>query len=124
MDTATHTDTPAAADTSTEETSLGAPPHVEGLLCYALGFITGIVFYLLEKKSTFVRFHAVQSTVVFLALFVVQVVVAFIPVVGSIASMVLGLGGLLLWIFLMVKAFRGERYALPRIGDIATKHAG
>jgi len=47
------------------ETSIGMQPNLAGLLCYFLGFITGLVFYLVEKKNHFVRFHAMQSLVVF-----------------------------------------------------------
>jgi uncharacterized membrane protein len=47
---------------------------VAGLLCYLLGFITGIVFLVVEKKSGFVKFHAKQSTITFLGLFVISTV--------------------------------------------------
>ena len=45
------------------ETSIGMQPNLAGLLCYFFGFITGLVFYLIEKKNKFVRFHAMQSMV-------------------------------------------------------------
>ena len=87
-------------------------------LSYLLGFITGI-FFLLTSKDSFVRFHAMQSTVLFVGFFVVNIVLNFIPGIGAILSPLLGLLSLFLWIFLMIKAHQGEKYKLPYIGDIA-----
>jgi len=55
-----------------KKTSLGLKENLEGALAYALGFLTGILFFLLEKESKFVKFHAVQSTLTFLAIFVID----------------------------------------------------
>ncbi|MFW6052713.1 MAG: DUF4870 domain-containing protein [Desulfosalsimonas sp.] len=92
--------------------------NIEALLCYVLGWLTGIVFLLLEKENLFVRFHAMQSLVVFLPLTVLVVVLSWIPVIGFL-SMIISLLGIVLWIFLMIKAFQGERYKLPWAGDFA-----
>jgi len=125
--------TPTTAEASDNTTSpsggsevcLGLKENVAGLLCYALGFISGIAFLLLEKKNGFVRFHAMQSTITYLALLVINIplgiVLGFIPIVGPLISMVIGVAMLGLWIFLMMKAYRGERYHLPRVGEIAEK---
>lgn len=64
------------------KTALGIDENIEGLLCYVLGFITGILFLVLEKDNKFVRFHAMQSIVTFLAFFVVSMVIGFIPILG------------------------------------------
>jgi uncharacterized membrane protein len=103
--------------------STGMEANVAGLLCYLLGVITGIVFLVLERQSSFVRFHAVQSTVTFGSILVIQAFAGFIPMIGGMVVFVLGPLSLLLWILLMVKAYQGERYKLPVVGDIAEQHA-
>jgi len=103
------------------KTSLGLDENIEGLLCYVLGWITGIVFLVLEKENKFVKFHAMQSLVTFLVLFVVSLVIGMIPFVGVIISPLIGLLGLILWILLMYTAFKGERFKLPIVGDFAEK---
>ena len=107
-----------------EESSLGLDPKLAGLLTYLFGFVTGILFLVLEKKNSFVRFHAYQSTVTFLAIFVLNVVLGVIPVLGTLASAIIGLASLVLWVLLMVKAFQGERFKLPMVGDMAEDRAG
>lgn len=105
------------------KTTLGIDENIEGLLCYVLGWLTGLVFLLLEKKSRFVRFHAMQSLVVFLALFVLSLVTGWIPVIGPLLAVIILPLGLILWILLMFKAFQGEKYKLPWFGDFADKKA-
>lgn len=106
------------------KTALGIDENIEGLLCYVLGFLTGILFLVLEKDNKFVRFHAMQSIVTFLALFVISTVIGFIPILGWIVSGLIGLVALILWLLLMFKAFKGERYKLPIAGDFAEKQIG
>jgi uncharacterized membrane protein len=106
-----------------ERSSTGMEANVAGLLCYLLGVITGIVFLVLERQSSFVRFHAVQSTVTFGSILVIQAFAGFIPMIGSLVVFVLGPLSLILWILLMVKAYQGERYPLPVVGDIAEQHS-
>jgi uncharacterized membrane protein len=62
------------------KTSTGMEQNLEGLLCYVLGWVTGIIFLLLEKENKFVRFHAIQSIVVFGAYTVISIILGFIPV--------------------------------------------
>ena len=62
------------------KTSTGMQANVAALLSYGFGWITGLVFYLIEKENKFVRFHAFQSIVVFGALTVLSIVLAFIPI--------------------------------------------
>lgn len=100
------------------KTVLGVDENIEALLCYVLGWLTGIVFLLLEKENLFVRFHAMQSLVVFLALFVLSIVIGLIPVIGLLTPLIFLLS-LVLWILLMIKAFQGERYKLPWAGEFA-----
>lgn len=99
---------------------------LRGVLAYFLGPVTGIVLLLVEKKNAFIRFHAMQSTI-FLGsyLLLTQFVFNIVPVVGPILSFffspVISLIVFLLWIFLMWKAYSGEKYKLPYIGDLAEK---
>jgi len=98
-----------------ERSSTGLDENVAGFFCYLLGFITGIVFLVVEKESRFVKFHARQSTITFLGLFVISFVFGWIPVIG----ILIFIFGLILWLILMVKALRGEKYMLPIVGKMA-----
>ena len=86
---------------------------------YLLGFVTGIIFLLLEKQSKFVRFHAMQSTVLFGGVFVANIALGFIPILGWLTGLVLSLVSFILWIVCMWKAFQGEMYKVPKVWDIA-----
>jgi uncharacterized membrane protein len=108
---------------NTSKTSTGLQQNIAGLLCYVVGWITGIIFLILEKDNKFVKFHAVQSIIVFGAFSVVDIVLGWIPVLGAIVSWVLGIGAFILWILLMVKASQGQMFKLPIAGDIAEKQA-
>lgn len=101
------------------KTSTGIHPTVAGLLCYLLGFVTGIIFLVIEKENRFVRFHAMQSVFTFVSIFVVNVILHFIPFIGWVLMPILGIVTLLVWILLMVKAYKGEYYKLPVIGEMA-----
>lgn len=105
------------------KTSTGLQPNAAALLSYLLGFITGIVFFVIEKENKFVRFHAMQSIVTFGALFVLQMALAFIPVIGWVLTPIIGIATFILWIILMIKAYQGESFKLPVAGDIAEKQA-
>jgi len=106
------------------KTSTGIQANVAGLLCYVLGVITGIIFLVTEKENKFVRFHAMQSTITFAILFVVSIVINFIPIIGVVLGALIGLVSLIVWIVLMVKAFQGQTFKLPVVGDIAEKNIG
>jgi uncharacterized membrane protein len=111
-------------ESSEEPSSTGLDPNLAGLLCYLLGLITAIVFLIIEKENRFVRFHAYQSLGVFGALFVLSLIVGFIPLIGTLISYLLAPVGLILWILLMVKAYQGERFKLPLSGDWAEEQSG
>lgn len=101
-----------------ERSSTGLDENVAGFLCYLLGFITGIVFLIVEKRSRFVRFHAKQSTIAFLGLFIIKLILSPIPLL-NLLIFPLWVLALILWLILMVKALRGERYRLPIVGKWA-----
>ena len=108
----------------TEEikTSTGMNQNVAGLLCYLAGWITGLIFFLIEKENRFVRFHAMQSIITFGSLTVIFMILGFIPFVGWMLMPILAILQLILWIVLMVKAYQGQLFKLPMIGDIAEKN--
>ena len=126
-------ETPA---TSPAETSIGLQPNIAGLLCYVAGWITGIIFLVIEKKSTFVKFHAWQSIMTFGILTAIQIIVS--PVFAGIAVATLSPGLLVasgvlgtivwiltfvLWIILMIQAGTGKMWKVPLVGDWAEKQA-
>ena len=111
----------------------GLDPNVAAALSYALLWITGLIFYLIEKDNRYVRFHALQSIFfsiavlvvfgglgAFLALFQdVPVVNVVMGTLGFLVSFLLRIAVFAVWIMLMVHAYRGERYKLPVVGDMA-----
>lgn len=105
------------------KSSTGMEENVAGLLCYLLGWVTGLIFLLIEKDSKFVKFHAIQSLVVFGAYTVLVIILRFIPFVGWILSTIVGIIAFIFWIILMVKAYQGAMYKLPISGDIAEKNS-
>ena len=104
------------------KTSTGMNQNIAGMLCYLAGWITGLIFFLIEKENTFVRFHAMQSMITFGGLTVLFMVLRFIHIIGWMLFPVLGLAQVVLWILLMVKAYQGDRFKLPVIGDLAEKN--
>ena len=114
-----------------EKSSTGLDANVAAAISYIP--IVGLVFLVIEKGSRFVKFHAVQSLLLALAFFVLYFgltvlgfVLGYIPVLGFIISfalifvyMALGLGGLVVWVLAIIKAFQNEKWKLPYIGDIA-----
>jgi len=106
-----------------------APPAGGGLnqntaaaLSYVLGFITGLFFFL-TSKNKYVRFHAMQSIAISVVLTVISYVLGYLPYLGAMLSPLVGLASLILWIVMIIKAYKGEKYKLPYIGDFAEKQA-
>ncbi|MCX6005737.1 MAG: DUF4870 domain-containing protein [Chloroflexi bacterium] len=103
------------------KSSTGIEENVAALLSYVVGWVTGLIFFLIEKDSKFVKFHAMQSIITFGGLMVVSWILALIPVIGWVIGLLLGILALVLWILLMIKAYHGEKFKLPVIGDLAEK---
>ena len=103
----------------------GMTDNVAGLLCYVAGFVTGIIFLVLEpyNHSPFVRFHAFQSIFYSIACIVLSVGVGMIPFAGFFLSPLLGLAFMVGWVILMVQAFQNKKWKLPVIGDLAEKQS-
>ena len=109
-----------------EETSSGLKENMAGLLCYVLGafsVITGLFFFLTEKKNKFVRFHSLQaiffSVVWLILLAAISGVFSFVPVLFKIFLSLINLAGVIFWVLLMVKAYQGEYFLLPVLGKMA-----
>lgn len=122
--------TPQQPATSSS-TSSGLAPNVAGALSYVLGFITGIIFLVIEKENRFVRFHAAQAITVtglFILADVVLLILGMVPfigwIIGAIAGIVMFFGGFILWIMLMVKAYQGKEWEVPFAGQWARKLVG
>ncbi len=99
------------------KTSTGLEENIAGLLCYVVAWVSGLVFLLIEKENKFVRFHAMQSIIVFGALTIINVFLLWTIIVG----VLVGILALVLWIVLMVKAYQGKQYKLPWAGNLAEK---
>lgn len=114
-------------ETGSEVTSLGLSQNTAGVLCYLLGPVTGIIFLLLENKNKFVRFHALQSTILFGGLLVLKYTLNFLPFTfwqfKSPISTILNMAGVIFWVVLMVKTYQGKRYQLPIVGETARKQS-
>ena len=106
------------------KTSLGLEENLVGTLCYLLGWLTGIFILVLERYNGFVQFHAMQSIVTFLSLTVIGLLVGWIPIIGWVARSLIGLLSLILWLLLMFRAYQGEMYKLPIVGDFVEGFQG
>ncbi len=106
-----------------QKSSTGLPANIAGLLCYLLGWVSGLIFFLIEKDSDFVRFHATQSIMTFGALTIASILIQVLPFLGQVVGALLSLLGLALWIILMIKAGLKERYKLPWVGERAEEYA-
>lgn len=115
--------------------SSGLAPNVAGALAYLLGPITGIIFLVIEKENRFVRFHAMQSTllcvawiILGIALSILSAVLAVVPVLGLIVGLLLSVGlglvGFVLWLLLMYKAYQGKEWSLPIVGPQSRRLIG
>ena len=104
--------------------SEGLAENVAGLLCYAVGWVTGLIFLLIDKRP-WVKFHAAQSIAVFGGLTVIRIGLLFMShFLGWAIFGLIGLVSLVLWIFLMVKAYQHETVRIPVAADIADSLAG
>ncbi|SFT23515.1 DUF4870 domain-containing protein [Paenibacillus sp. BC26] len=106
-----------------DPSSTGIDPKIVGLLCYLGSFVTGILFLVLEKRSNFVKFHAMQSILISVVLVVINIVLGFIPFIGWLLGFLLAPLSFILWIALMLLALQGKRFKLPVIGDYAEQQA-
>ena len=114
------------------KTSLGLEENLEAALCYFGVWITGLIFYFVEDKDKFIRFHAMQSILVFLPLTILYWIFGGFFGIFNYGSAWVFFGWIswlfliliiILWIILMMKAYQMQKYKLPIIGDIAEKNS-
>ncbi len=114
---------PVRTGEKSSETSIGLTPNIAGLLCYVGGWISGIVFLVIEKKRKFVKFHAWQSIMTFGVLNVIYLILFSIPIIGWVIGWIISALSLVLWIILMIQAWNGRMWKLPWVGNWAEKQA-
>ncbi|UCG54163.1 MAG: hypothetical protein JSV32_06085 [Dehalococcoidia bacterium] len=102
-------------------TSTGLEDNMAALLCYVAGWVSGLILFLIETENKFVRFHAVQSIVVFGTLNVIGIVFGWIPVFNLFIWPLVGGLSFVLWIVLMYKSYQGVMYKLPIVGELAER---
>ena len=125
------------------KSAMGLEENVASALCYVLIWLTGIIFFFMEKENKTIRFHAMQSILTFIPLSILGWILGWIgaPSVGwgsygyysypynpGIPALVWASWAIwaitgLLWIILVFKAYKGEKFKLPIVGDIAEKNA-
>jgi uncharacterized membrane protein len=102
------------------KTASGLDENVAAALSYSLGWLTGLGFLLTEPDNRFVRFHAMQSTIIFGALSLLCILLQVIPILGILLVLFLVIPvSAILWLILLFKAYQGERFKFPIAGDIA-----
>jgi uncharacterized membrane protein len=110
------------------KTALGLEENVEAALCYLGIWVTGLIFYFIDDKNKIIRFHAMQSILVFLPL---SLLGGFFWVFSNVSGLhfLQWIGWLfwiltvILWLILMIKAFQGQKFKVPIAGDLAEKHS-
>ncbi len=115
----------------TAPSSMGMAQNTAAGLSYLVGWVTGLIFFFMEKQNRFVRFHAMQSILFFGGAAVLGVVLQIIAGAGVVGLSLAAtcIGGLLTivviagWIILMINGFQGKYFKLPVIGDYAERYA-
>jgi uncharacterized membrane protein len=101
-------------------TASGLDANVAATLAYAMGWVSGLAFLFFEEDNKFVRFHALQSIIVFGGLSLAWMIALSVPFLGLIvAVLVIPPVSAVLWLILMYKAYQGERYKVPVAGEMA-----
>jgi uncharacterized membrane protein len=113
------------------KTSMGLDANVAALLSYVLTWVTGLIFFLVEKENRFVRFHAMQAILFGASWFIIAIVFMFISVTLALMDigilsllfwpirLIFWLGFFAVWIMLLIKAYQGQMFKLPIIGKMA-----
>ena len=122
------------------KSSTGLDENIAALLSYIMTWITGLVFFFIEKSSRLVRFHAMQAIllgaswlVIFIVLWVGWIILAIVfsqvsevltglvSLVMGLLFFVLGIGVFIGWVMCMIKAYQGQYFKLPVLGNFAEK---
>ena len=110
---------------ASQPTQSGLSDNAAGALAYVT-IIPAIIFLIVEpyNKNSYVRFHSWQSIFLGIAAFAIEMILSIIPIVGWIIIPFFLIGFLIVWIIVLLKASKGERYKLPLIGKYAEQQAG
>jgi uncharacterized membrane protein len=117
----------SATESYHDKATFGLDENVASALCYVLGWLTGIIFILVEKDNKVVRFHAMQSILTFISLGILGWIVGLMTIgsysygVWAAVGTVIVIIEIILWVLLIYKAYQGETYELPIVGSIAAK---
>ena len=96
--------------------------NIAAALSYLVGFVTGVIFLLVEKENKFVRFHAMQSTLLFAGIVAIDILLQLVPILGALVVIFVVIpASAILWLLLMFKAYQGEEFRLPLVGDMAAE---
>ena len=96
--------------------------NIAAALSYLVGFVTGVIFLLVEKENKFVRFHAMQSTILFAGIVAIDILLQLVPILGALVVIFVVIpASAILWLLLMFKAYQGEEFRLPLVGDVAAE---
>ena len=102
------------------QTSTGLDANLAAALAYAVGWVSGLAFLLFEQDNKFVKFHALQSVIVFGGLSLAWMIAWSVPFLGWIVAIfIIPPLTAVLWLILMYKAYQGERFKVPGAGDMA-----
>ena len=119
--------TATAPTAPVQSPGLGIRENTAALLAYVLGWLTGIIFYLIDKRP-YVRFHAMQSIITFGSLTILHWILFWpvVPVLGwgfaNLLRSIIAATGVICWIVCMIKAYQGQRFKLPITGDLAERY--
>ncbi len=108
---------------ATSAPATGLQDNVAGLLCYFL--IPAIIFLVMEpyNRNRFIRFHAFQAIIYEIVWIVVAAVVGALPIISLLLLPLVSLAFFIGWIICLIKAYQGQMFKLPFIGEIAEKQA-
>jgi len=104
-----------------KSSGMSGDSKIFAVVAYFFGILGGILVYLLKKQDAYARFHAVQSILLTVAVVVLSIVIGIVTL--GLGSIIIGPVFLLLWLFMMYKAYSGEKYKLPFIGNYAEKYS-
>ena len=124
----------------TTKSSTGLDENIAATLSYVLNWVSGLVFFLIEKDSRLVRFHGMQSilltvvaAVIFIVLWIVWIVIAVITtqlpgLIGTLFNLIIvlvwivfWLAIIIAWVMCLIKAYQSQYFKLPVIGNLAEK---
>lgn len=105
--------------TDTDKQTSSIPRGIAGLLAYFIPFFGGLFFLIIEKENRLIRFHAVQSILLWIVFIVLAAIFVWIPIINVLLTIII----LAIWVFAMYQALMERMYELPIIGEISKRQA-